>query len=125
MCTYGCTRPEEFARLTDPNRGQGIQEALFRTENEDWYRQYYHVAAKNAIRMVSDGFPAHMESKRLEIMEKLRAFLNDDIFFRTMSEIAAMQGPLTVFCHGDCWTNNFLFKDDSTNPDEEVSIICR
>ncbi|XP_017765087.1 PREDICTED: uncharacterized protein LOC108554348 [Eufriesea mexicana] len=117
------TRPEEFARLTDPNGGQGIQEALFRTENEDWYRQYYQAAAKNAIRMVSDALPTHMESKRVEIMEKLRAFLNDDVFFRTMSELAAMQGPLTVFCHGDCWTNNILFKDDLTRPNEEVVYL--
>ena len=125
MCTYGCTRPEEFAKLTDPSSGQGIQEVLFRTENEDWYRQYYQVAAKNAIRMVSDGLPAHMEFKRIEIMEKLRSFLNDDVFFRTMSEITAMQGPLTVFCHGDCWTNNILFKDDLALPNEEVSLMYR
>ncbi|XP_031367450.1 uncharacterized protein LOC102672682 [Apis dorsata] len=117
------TRPEEFARLTDPSEGKGIQEALFRTENENWYRQYYQVAAKNAIRMVSDGLPSHMESKRIEIMEKLRAFLNDDVFFRTMSELVAMQGPLTVFCHGDCWTNNILFKDDLTKSNEEVVYL--
>ncbi|CAK9824807.1 hypothetical protein ANTRET_LOCUS2914 [Anthophora retusa] len=117
------TRPEEFARLTDPNGGQGIQEALFRIENEDWYRQYYHVAANNAIRMVSDSLPEHMEHKRDEIMGKLRAFLNDDIFFRTMSELASMQGPLTVFCHGDCWTNNILFKDNLVRPNEEVVYL--
>lgn len=117
------TRPEEFARLTDPSEGKGIQEALFRTENENWYRQYYQVAAKNAIRMVSDGLPSHMESKRIEIMKKLRAFLNDDVFFRTMSELVAMQGPLTVFCHGDCWTNNILFKDDLTKSNEEVVYL--
>ncbi|KAF3421815.1 hypothetical protein E2986_08678 [Frieseomelitta varia] len=107
----------------NPSSGQGIQEVLFRTENEDWYRQYYQVAAKNAIRMVSDGLPTHMEFKRIEIMEKLRSFLNDDVFFRTMSEITAMQGPLTVFCHGDCWTNNILFKDDLVLPNEEVVYL--
>ncbi|XP_076241746.1 uncharacterized protein LOC143183864 isoform X2 [Calliopsis andreniformis] len=116
-------RPVEFARLTDPGAGQGIQEALFRPENEDWYRQYYQVAAKNAIRMVSDGLPAHMEHKRVEIMEKLRAFLNDDVFFRTMCELASTQGPLTVFCHGDCWTNNFLFKDDAERNEEVVYLV--
>ncbi|CAL7938311.1 unnamed protein product [Xylocopa violacea] len=117
------TRPGEFARLSDPNGDQGIQEALFRTENEEWYRQYYHVAAKNAIRMVSDGLPAHMEHMRVETIEKLRAFLDEDVFFRTMSEIAATQGPLTVFCHGDCWTNNILFKDDSARSNEEVVYL--
>lgn len=121
MYIYYSIRPEEFARLTDPNGGQGIQEALFRTENEEWYRQYYQVAAKNAIRMVSDGLPTHMEQKRDEIMGKLRAFLNEDVFFRTMSELAAARGPLTVFCHGDCWTNNILFKEDSSRSNDEVS----
>ncbi|XP_076631733.1 uncharacterized protein LOC143346923 [Colletes latitarsis] len=117
------TRPEEFARLTDPDGGQGIQEALFRTENEDWYRQYYQEAAKNAIKMVSESLPAHMEYKRTEIMEKLQAFLNDDVFFRTMSELAAARGPLTVFCHGDCWTNNILFKDDAEPNEESVCLL--
>ncbi|XP_017889577.1 uncharacterized protein LOC108630669 [Ceratina calcarata] len=112
------TRPEEFERLTDPN-GQGVQECLFRMENEDWYRQYYHVGTNNAIRMVSDGLPPQMEHKRTEVMDKLQAFLNKHEFFRTMTEIAATQGPLTVFCHGDCWTNNILFKDVSNGEDEE------
>ncbi|XP_076295629.1 uncharacterized protein LOC143216455 [Lasioglossum baleicum] len=117
------TRPEEFARLTDPDGGHGIREVLFRTENEEWYRQYYHEAAKNAIEMVSEALPTRMEHKRPEIMEKLRAFLDDDVFFRTMSEVAAVRGPLTVFCHGDCWTNNILFKDDAEPNEEDVCLV--
>ncbi|XP_076678411.1 uncharacterized protein LOC143374289 isoform X2 [Andrena cerasifolii] len=120
--TFRDTRPGEFARLADPDAEQGIEETLFRPENKDWYRQYYQVAAKNAIRMVSDGLPTHMEHKRVEIMEKLRAFLDDEVFFRTMCELASARGPLTVFCHGDCWTNNILFKDDA-EPNEEVVYL--
>ena len=116
------TRPEEFTKLSNPNEGQGVKEALFRPENEDWYRQYYQVAAKNAIRMVSESLPSHMEHRRVEIMEKLQAFLDDQVFFRTMCELVATQGPLTVFCHGDCWTNNILFKDN-TSPNEEVVYL--
>ncbi|XP_053977718.1 uncharacterized protein LOC128875829 [Hylaeus volcanicus] len=121
--TFRETRPEEFARLTDPDGGQGVQEAFFRPENEEWYRQYYQEAAKNAIKMVSDGLPTHMEHKRVEIMEKLGAFLSDDVFFRTMSELAAARGPLTVFCHGDCWTNNILFQDDAESNEEDVCLL--
>lgn len=96
---------------------------MFRIENEDWYRQYYKTAANNAIRMVSDGLPACMEHRREEIMDKLNAFLNDNVFFRTMSELAAAQGPLTVFCHGDCWINNILFRDQQDSETEVSSLL--
>ncbi|XP_078053738.1 uncharacterized protein LOC144479100 [Augochlora pura] len=117
------TRPEEFARLTDPDGSQSIREVFFRTEHEEWYRQYYQEAAKNAIEMVSEGLSTRVEPKRLEIMQKFRAFLNDNVFFRTMSEVAAVRGPLTVFCHGDCWTNNILFKDDAEPNEEDVCLV--
>ncbi|EFN82762.1 uncharacterized protein LOC105184837 [Harpegnathos saltator] len=117
------SRPEEFAKLMNPEHDQGIQEVLFRRDNEDWYRQYYRVAANNAIRMVSDALPSHMDSQREEIMTKLQAFLNEDVFFRTMSELVSTQGPLSVFCHGDCWTNNILFRDEPDSDTEAVYLV--
>lgn len=101
---------------------EGIQEALFRRDNEDWYRQYYRVAANNAIRMVSEALPSHMDYRREEIMTKLQAFLNEDVFFRTMSELVSTQGPLSVICHGDCWTNNILFQSEPSS-DTEVNLF--
>lgn len=71
--------------------------------------------------MVSEALPAQYEHERNEIIEKFRAFLNEDIFFRTMCELVSTQGPFTVFCHGDCWTNNFLFSNEIEN--EEVCQI--
>ncbi|XP_066595588.1 uncharacterized protein [Prorops nasuta] len=101
------TRPVEYTKMTDPR--SGIREVLFRRENAEWYRQYYRTAFDNATKMVSEALPKHLECRRKEVMDKLQAFLNDDVFFCTMSEITAEQGPLSVFCHGDCWTNNILF----------------
>lgn len=115
-----------FARLSDPEaakRGEAMQETLFRMENVEWYRQYYRTATSNAIKMVSEGLPKELESQREEIMAKLRAFLSEDCFFRTMCELTAAQGPLTVFCHGDCWTNNFLFKDGDTDDPEVTNFF--
>lgn len=111
-----------FAKLSNPANDEGIQETLFRRDNEDWYRQYYRVAANNAIKMVSEGLPSHMNHRREEIMGKLKAFLNEDVFFRTMSELVSAQGSLSVFCHGDCWTNNILFQDGQ-NSDTEVNLL--
>ena len=71
--------------------------------------------------MVSSQLPVSMEEHREEIMGKLRAFLNEEVFFRTMCELTAAKGPLTVFCHGDCWTNNILFRKQSSS-DLEVSV---
>ncbi|KAH0956361.1 hypothetical protein HN011_009372 [Eciton burchellii] len=117
------SRPEEFAKLMNPEHDQGIQETLFRPDNEDWYRQYYRVAVNNAIKMVSETLPSHMNHKREEIIAKLQAFLNEEVFFRTMSELVSAQGPLSVFCHGDCWTNNILFQDQPNSDTEAVYLV--
>ncbi|XP_012061080.1 PREDICTED: uncharacterized protein LOC105624333 [Atta cephalotes] len=117
------SRPEEFANLTNSEHDQAIKETLFRRDNEDWYRQYYRVAVNNAITMVSEALPSHMDYRRQEVMTKLQAFLNEDVFFRTMSELVSTQGPLSVFCHGDCWTNNFLFQDEPSSDTEAVYLV--
>lgn len=85
---------------------------MFRKENADWYRQYYRVAANNAIDMVSEALPPMEKERRDDVMKRLEVFLKEDSFFLTMSKLAAAQGPLTVFCHGDCWTNNILFSEE-------------
>ncbi|XP_011497318.1 PREDICTED: uncharacterized protein LOC105361757 isoform X2 [Ceratosolen solmsi marchali] len=117
-------RPEVFARLSRPDSdaGEAVQEALFRMENVDWYRQYYRTAKSNALKMVSEGLPESIEVRRDEILGKFRAFLDEDSFFRTMCELTSSQGPLSVFCHGDCWTNNFLFKEDAVDS-EAVCLV--
>ncbi|XP_029171510.1 uncharacterized protein LOC114940898 [Nylanderia fulva] len=117
------SRPEEFTKLTNPEHDQSIRETLFRRDNEDWYRQYYRVAVNNAIRMVSEALPLHMDHRREEIMTKLQAFLNENVFFRTMSELVSAQGPLSVFCHGDCWTNNILLRDEPSSDTEAVYLV--
>ncbi|XP_043478548.1 uncharacterized protein LOC122508933 [Leptopilina heterotoma] len=118
-------RPDVFERLSNPEEGQGLQEVLFRSENEDWYRQYYRMATNNAIRMVSDGLPDNLEYRREEAMDKFQAFLSEETFFRTMCKLTAAKGPLTVFCHGDCWTNNFLFRDSNvaTTETQDVYLV--
>ncbi|XP_015108393.1 uncharacterized protein LOC107035483 isoform X2 [Diachasma alloeum] len=40
-----------------------------------------------------------------------------------MCELASTRGPLTVFCHGDCWTNNFLFCDQLASNAEPVYLV--
>ncbi|KAF7995315.1 hypothetical protein HCN44_006422 [Aphidius gifuensis] len=117
--TLADTRPDIFNKLADENNSQGIRETLFRIENEEWYRNYYRVAAKNAINMVTETLSASQIYQQ-DIIDKLQKFLHEDVFFRTMCELASTRGSLTVFCHGDCWTNNFLFSSNkSINENDE------
>ncbi|XP_074094449.1 uncharacterized protein LOC141524453 [Cotesia typhae] len=115
-------KPEVFQHLSDENNPDSVRESLFRLEYEEWYRHYYRVAVKNAMTMVSEALPAQHHHERNKVLGKLQKFLHEDVFFRTMCELASTRGPFTVFCHGDCWTNNFLFSNSDTDA-EAVYLV--
>lgn len=48
------TNPSEFYSLIGDK--YGIHEGLFVKENEEWYREYYRQAIKNALEMVNIMF---------------------------------------------------------------------
>lgn len=43
-------------------------------------------------------------------LEKFRQFCHEDNFFETMVQLVTPEESLAVISHGDCWTNNLLFR---------------
>lgn len=94
---------------------------LFDNENEEWYRGYYRVAARNALAMVREALQS--EEDRIKYLTKFDEFVGDGTFFNKMISLVSPIEPLAVFCHGDCWTNNILFKYSADGNIEEVLIL--
>lgn len=94
---------------------------FFLAENENYYRSYYSEATRNAIAMVEDELKESSDKEKY--LDPFRRFCNEDTFFQTMVDMVAPKEPLAVICHGDCWTNNMLFK--FVNGDiAEVRKLC-
>lgn len=81
---------------------------FFLTENIDYYKSYYTEAFRNAVAMVEEELQDHPEKDKY--LDSFRHFCSEDTFFQTMVDRVTPREPLAVICHGDCWTNNFLFK---------------
>jgi len=44
-------------------------------------------------------------------------------FFEMSISVIMAEEPFAVVCHGDSWTNNFLFKYDHEGTIKDVSIL--
>lgn len=108
---YKLQHPNEFKKLT-----LKISEGIFKNANTDWYKNYYDILTANAIQMVSQTVP-----DKKEILDKLKAFLGN--CFGNMVELVGRESKLSVICHGDCWTNNILFKYDDKGSITETCFI--
>lgn len=112
---YKFEHPLEFTKMCSQ-----INEGIFCTANTSWYRNYYEMLTKNAIKMVSDVLPA--DSKYLQALQN---FAEGSSFFGQMVELASAKSPLSAICHGDCWVNNFLYRYDPEDRQHvlEVALI--
>lgn len=81
---------------------------FFVEENTEYYKNYYREAIRNALSMVEDELAESPDKDKY--LNKFRSFCSEDHFFHTMVELCTPKEPLAVISHGDCWTNNFLFK---------------
>ncbi|XP_069678921.1 uncharacterized protein [Periplaneta americana] len=107
-------RPREFASSV----ADSVQEALFMPENEDWYRGYYRAATRNAFTMVRETL-----GDDTRYLDKFRDFVDNSTFFSRMVSLVEPREPLAVLCHGDCWTNNILFKYSEHGEILEVCLV--
>lgn len=56
-------------------------------------------------------------------VEKLEKFVGNNSFFSHMVDLVSRDTPLATLCHGDCWTNNFLYKYDGNNDIVETCLV--
>ncbi|XP_071448952.1 uncharacterized protein [Hetaerina americana] len=110
--------PKQFKALIEDS----VREVMFTPENESWYRSYYRSASRAACSIVRDAFPDSDVYLR-----RLQEFADDGFFQRMVDLVSAETAELKdrigsppdsrygiplVLCHGDCWTNNIMFRYD-------------
>ncbi|KAI5645889.1 ecdysteroid kinase domain-containing protein [Phthorimaea operculella] len=114
-----CDNPEGFYELL--NARDGIFEVFFVAENQEYYRGYYIEAIRNAIEMVEEEL-ADAEDKD-HYLDKLKEFCDEETFFQRMVDLVAAKEPLAVITHGDCWTNNLLFRYVNGDIAESTGVV--
>lgn len=68
--------------------------------------------------MVSESMPPNSK-----YVDRLEAFVGGNQFFNHMVKLLNSPTQLGVICHGDCWTNNFLYRYDEQDNVLEACLV--
>ncbi|KAI8423836.1 hypothetical protein MSG28_012846 [Choristoneura fumiferana] len=101
--------PEEFERISNAITEQYYDERIW-----DWYERIWKRFCSIAIDAVEKEYPNSI------YLEKVKQFAVPDTY---KACIKAVQTRKTgVISHGDCWTNNFLYKYEDGKPTDAKMI---
>lgn len=104
--------PEKFTELISE-----LSEMFFVRGIETPFKSAINNAAINAINSITDDGDAHLVKALLELYETDQYDLVADLLDGNDAE------PYSVICHGDCWSNNTMFKYDDKNTLQDICII--
>jgi len=98
--------------------------------NEEWMKvgdtdfartEIYEPAVRRALLILENVIKTE-ESVRLA--GKIRTYMDQDLSKAMIGYLNPQDDGFRVICHGDCWSNNFLFKhDDSEAVPIEVALV--
>uniref|UniRef100_A0A1B0D7X8 CHK kinase-like domain-containing protein n=1 Tax=Phlebotomus papatasi TaxID=29031 RepID=A0A1B0D7X8_PHLPP len=108
---YKAEHPKDFEALT-----ASIEEGIFAATNLDCS----DLSILKLLHIVSQSFK-NGEDGCLYV-QRLRDFVDTDAFFMRMVDLVRGSSDLSVICHGDCWTNNFLYRYGTDR--KTVSDVC-
>lgn len=96
--------PEKFGKLIDETPGSILREM----------KQYYD--------QCDVVIYAVLKEDEIDIRKKLEKIFGESLYGALWARLVeASKEPYSVFCHGDCKTNNFMFKYDKVSCDCSVN----
>lgn len=106
--------PKAFHKIRD-----SIQEVIFVQDAARLFGVYF----ENALRMATECLRSisHNDGSFDADIKKIDGFSGN--VFRIMCELVKPQEPWSVICHGDCWSNNFMFRYNQARQVEEVRLL--
>jgi hypothetical protein len=106
--------PKTFQKIRD-----SIEEVIYVQDAARIFSVYF----ENSLKMATECLRSvsHNDGSFDADIKKIDGFSGN--VFRIMSELVKPKEPWSVICHGDCWSNNFLFRYSQARQVEEVRLL--
>lgn len=104
-------QPEKFREIVSPLKD------LFMNEESELFKVHFEKMKSCVLGCLSSDKDSFLISRLNKLYE------NSSFEIAAKCVNGALAEPYSVVCHGDCWTNNTMFKYDETNKPTQVCLI--